>query len=182
MILCHVSWDPLAFTWKSGWRFWTSECCCVLEDTSECCCVLDDLRLGSSSMNVYEFMGLSYACQMNFKALSMSSVICTNIRMLLDNAFSDLPCNACRREESGFCIFMSMLWGIVWSMYSINSHTCLTLIEWDKISFLLLLFDFHLLYCSQFKACVELNILIIRMFLLFHLGWPVRLPFDVIKS
>jgi len=60
-------------------------------------------------MNVDEFLGSSYACQMNLWALSMSSVICTNIKMLLDNAFLDLPWNACGREESGFCIFMPML-------------------------------------------------------------------------
>lgn len=29
MVLCHVSWAPQAFTWKSGWTFWPSECCWV---------------------------------------------------------------------------------------------------------------------------------------------------------
>jgi len=48
-----------------------------------------DLHMGSSCMNVDEFLGSSYACQMNLWVLSMSSVICTNIRMLLDNAFPD---------------------------------------------------------------------------------------------
>jgi len=51
---------------------------------------------------IYEFMGLSYAFHMNFWALSMNSLICTNIRMLLDNAFPDLSWNLCRREERGF--------------------------------------------------------------------------------
>ena len=33
----------------------------------------------------------------------MSSVICTNTIMLLDNVFLDLPWNLCRRDENGFC-------------------------------------------------------------------------------
>jgi hypothetical protein len=50
------------------------------------------------------------------------------------------------------------------------------------ISSLFLCFlTFHLLYCSQYKACAELNILTIRMFHLFHLGWFLRLVFDVIN-
>jgi len=43
MVLCHVSWAPLAFTWKSGWTFWPSECCCVLQD----------LHMGSSYMIIW---------------------------------------------------------------------------------------------------------------------------------
>ena len=59
MVLCHVFWDPLAFTWKSGWTFW----CCVLENTYECCCVLDDLHLGSSWSS---FGFIMYECMMSF--------------------------------------------------------------------------------------------------------------------
>jgi len=49
-----------------------------------------------------EFLGSSDACQMNLWALYMSSVICTYFRMLLDNAFPNLPWNMCRREKTRY--------------------------------------------------------------------------------
>jgi len=52
---------------------------------------------------------------------------------------------------------------------------------WTRSLFLLCFLTFHILYCSQYKACAELNILTIRMFHLFHLGWFVRLVNDVIN-
>jgi len=51
---------------------------------------------------------------------------------------------------------------------------------WHELAFAFA-FPFHLLYCSQFKACAELNILIIKMFHLFHSGWFVRLASGVIN-
>jgi len=62
-------------------------------------------------------------------------------------------CAGERKVDSAF--FMPMLWEIMWSMYSTNSRMCLTLIEWDKISFLLLIFDFHLLYYSYSMCWAE---------------------------
>jgi len=61
MVLCHVSWAPLTFTWKSGWTFWSSECCCVLQNmnikmllcsSSECWCS----SRNSSGFIIYEYM------------------------------------------------------------------------------------------------------------------------------
>ena len=152
MVLCHVSWVPLAFTWKSGWTFWTSECCFVLENTSECCCILDDLHLGSSRYSSgfimyewrHEFLGLSYAFHMIFWTLSISSGFSTYIKVLPDNTLPELPWKLCRREESGF-----------WFLHAHDLRDCVVHVQyqlsyvsnsdWVRQAFL---FAFHLLYCS----------------------------------
>jgi len=53
MVLCHVPWAPLDFTWKSGWTFWPSECCCVLQNVD----VHHDFHLSSSFMSVWWVYG-----------------------------------------------------------------------------------------------------------------------------
>jgi len=54
MVLFHVSWGPPAFTLKSGWTFWTSECCCVLDDLYQ---GSSWSSYGSSYMNVWWVSG-----------------------------------------------------------------------------------------------------------------------------
>jgi len=128
-----------------------------------------------------EFLGSSDACQMNLWALSMSSVFGTYFRMLLDNTFV--------RWIYGICLGMCA-WERKVDLH-LHAHAlrdCVVHVlyqlpymsnsNWMRQD-LLFAFAFHF---SHFKEFADVNILNIRMFLLFHLGWIVRLPFDIIKS
>jgi hypothetical protein len=57
------------------------------------------------------FLGSSDVCQMNFRVLSMSNVLCTYIRMLLDNVFSRFALECVQERVKWICIFMPMILG-----------------------------------------------------------------------
>ena len=91
MLLCHVSWAPQTFTWKSGWIFWPSKCCCVFHDEHQNVVVFFIRMLMFIMTFIWvhhlwmndKFLGLSNVCLMNLWALLMSCDFCTNIRNLL---------------------------------------------------------------------------------------------------
>jgi hypothetical protein len=88
IVLCHVSWDPPTFAWKTWWTFWTentSEYCCVHENTLECCCVHQDIVPGLMWMKVrcvsrFHHMNITWI----YGLYIMKIVLCTNFRMFLD--------------------------------------------------------------------------------------------------
>jgi len=106
---------------------------------------------------VYDvFLGLFNVCQMNFSALFMSSVICTYLRMLLHNVFSDLLWNACRREESGSTSSCLCFWGISLA-HVLYQIPYVSIYDWmiQDLSFLILFSLFT--YCTVYSLKHVLN-------------------------
>lgn len=145
MVLCHVSLGPTSFNLKIWVNILISdEHQNVVAFMMIFIWVHHVLHLGSSYMN--EHMKF-WACHVFFTWISGQYSKYELFIKLQKVHFPDLPWDLVQDWVSGFCIFMPMLWEIVLSLYSTNSHACLSLIDQDRFA-LLLLFAFHLLYCS----------------------------------
>jgi len=130
MVLCHVSWVPLTFTWKSGWTFWPSECCCAL----------DDLHLCSCRWRPNAFLGFIVWISHEFLGCTMNLVLCTYFRMLLDGNFSRSGLGTCARDRKMNLSLQACVLGDFMILNSTCSLMCPFLIK----------SDFELTFCFCF--------------------------------
>jgi len=144
----------------------------LLCSSSECWC-----SSGSSSGFINDECLMSFwVCPMRdirfVQVLSLKSYFSICIKscwITWDKVTKSILDFVCRREIMDLQSSCPCFYEICKILCSTKSQTCPSLIYQDHISFLLCFLTFHLLYCSQYEACAELNILIIRMFHLFSL-------------
>jgi len=149
----------LCSSWSSSWFMWMNGQMCIWAFADE--------------------------CHMNFWVV-LWRLSLYDFRMLLDQIFFEICLGICAGSHKvEMSLHFHALWDFVY-LYSTNSLMCRFPVESNLILLLNLLFTFQPLYCScQKKHGAGSNFLNsgdFRMFLLFHLGWFVRLLFDVIKS
>ena len=140
-------------------RIWTSECWCSPWHSSgfiiyECMMSFWVYPMHASWFSrhysyVVSFAQTSESCWINFFQICIG--LCAGERIMI----LQLQAHAFGRF-AWYCTIPNLIRVHLWLIRT-------------RSLFLLCFLTFHLLYCSQYKACAELNILTIRMFHLFSL-------------